>query len=70
MEGNKNGNGYAGKILKINLTKKEISIIDTAKYAEFGGGAGMGAAIFWDIAVVPGDWDMQDAFDPRNVISL
>ncbi len=63
-------NGYAGKILKINLTKKEVSIIDTAKYAEYAGGAGIGAAIFWDTAVVPGDWDMQDAFDPRNVISL
>lgn len=63
-------NGYAGKILKINLTSKEISSLDTARYEEFGGGAGMGAAIFWDLAVSPGDWDLQDAFDPRNVISL
>jgi aldehyde:ferredoxin oxidoreductase len=63
-------NGYAGKILKINLSTKEISAIDTARYEEFGGGVGMGAAIFWDLAVVPGDWDLQDAFDPRNVISL
>ncbi len=63
-------NGYAGKILKINLTKKEIGIIDTTQYEEFGGGVGMGAAIFWDLAVAPGDWDLQDAFDPRNVISL
>ena len=62
--------GYAGKILKVNLTTKDIGIIDTAKYEEFGGGVGMGAAIFWDLAVVPGDWDLQDAFDPRNVISL
>jgi aldehyde:ferredoxin oxidoreductase len=63
-------NGYAGKILKINLTTKEISKLDTAQYEEFGGGAGIGAAIFWDLAVAPGDWDLQDAFDPRNVISL
>jgi aldehyde:ferredoxin oxidoreductase len=63
-------NGYAGKILKINLTTKETGPIDTVKYEEFGGGVGMGAAIFWDLAVVPGDWDLQDAFDPRNVISL
>jgi aldehyde:ferredoxin oxidoreductase len=63
-------NGYAGKILKINLTTKEIGKLDTAQYEEFGGGIGMGAAIFWDLAVVPGDWDLQDAFDPRNVISL
>jgi aldehyde:ferredoxin oxidoreductase len=63
-------NGYAGKILKINLTTKTIEKIDTAQYEEFGGGIGIGAAIFWDLAVVPGDWDLQDAFDPRNVISL
>ena len=62
--------GYAGKILKLNLTTKEISRLDTAQYEEFGGGSGMGAAIFWDLAVAPGDWDLQDAFDPRNVISL
>jgi aldehyde:ferredoxin oxidoreductase len=63
-------NGYAGKILKINLTTKEIGRLDTAQYEDFGGGTGIGAAIFWDLAVAPGDWDLQDAFDPRNVISL
>jgi aldehyde:ferredoxin oxidoreductase len=62
--------GYAGKILKVNLTTKETSALDTAQYEEFGGGAGIGAAIFWDLAVAPGDWDLQDAYDPRNVISL
>ncbi len=64
------GNGYAGKILKINLTTKDIGTIDTARYEEWGGGVGMGAAIFWDLAIAPGGWDLQDAFDPRNVISL
>ncbi len=63
-------NGYAGKILKINLTTRTTDRIDTAQYEEYGGGIGIGAAIFWDLAVVPGDWDLQDAFDPRNVISL
>jgi aldehyde:ferredoxin oxidoreductase len=63
-------NGYAGKILKVNLSTREISTIDTAKYEEFGGGVGIAAAIFWDVAVEPGDWDLQDAYDPRNVISL
>ena len=62
--------GYAGKILRVNLTTKEISAIDTAKYEEYGGGYGMGTAIFWDLAVAPGEWDMKDAFDPRNVITL
>jgi aldehyde:ferredoxin oxidoreductase len=63
-------NGFAGKILRINLTTKTISTIDTARYAEFGGGFGIGAAIFWDLAVAPGEWDLQDAYDPRNVLSL
>ncbi len=45
--------GYAGKILRINLTTKETSQMDTARYEEFGGGYGMGAAIFWDLAVAP-----------------
>jgi aldehyde:ferredoxin oxidoreductase len=52
------------------LTTKEISSLDTSKYEEFGGGYGMGAAIFWDLAVAPGEWDLKDAYDPRNVISL
>jgi aldehyde:ferredoxin oxidoreductase len=63
-------NGYAGKILKINLTTKEVTRLDTAQYEEFGGGIGIGAALFWELVVAPGDWDLQDAFDPRNVISL
>ena len=47
-------NGYTGKILKINLTTREIGRIDTAQYEEFGGGVGISAAIFWDLAVQPG----------------
>ncbi len=63
-------NGYTGKILRINLTDKSISTIDTAKYEEFGGGYGMGTAIFWDLAVAPGEWDMKDPYDPRNVLPI
>ena len=63
-------NGYIGKILRVNLTTKEIGTIDTAKYEEFGGGYGIGAAIFWDLAVSPGEWDLKDAYDPRNVLPL
>ena len=63
-------NGYAGKILRINLSTKETGIIDTEQYEAFGGGYGIGAAIFWDICVAPGHWDLQDAFNPDNVISL
>ena len=40
--------GYAGKILSINLTNKSFSVLDTEKYEEFGGGNGMGSALFWE----------------------
>jgi aldehyde:ferredoxin oxidoreductase len=63
-------NGYAGKILRVNLTNKEISSFETARYEQYGGGYGIGAAIFWDQAVAPGEWNMRDPYDPRNVISL
>jgi aldehyde:ferredoxin oxidoreductase len=63
-------NGFTGKILRVNLTTKAISTIDTAKYEEFGGGYGIGTALFWDLAVAPGEWDLQDAYDPRNVLAI
>ena len=62
--------GYTGKILRVNLTEGRISSIETSKYREFGGGLGMGAAIFWDLCVAPGRWDPKDAFNPDNVITL
>ena len=62
--------GYAGKILRVNLTTKQISSIDTSRYEEYGGGYGIGTAIFWDLCVAPGGWDLQDAFDPRNIVTL
>jgi len=37
--------GYAGKILRINLTRKSVSTIDTGQYEEYGGGHGIGSAI-------------------------
>ncbi|NLD38206.1 MAG: hypothetical protein GX654_15190 [Desulfatiglans sp.] len=62
--------GFTGKILKVDLTSKKIVTIDTAKYEEFGGGYGTAIALFWDICVKPGDWDLQDAYDPRNIITI
>jgi aldehyde:ferredoxin oxidoreductase len=59
-------NGYAGKILRINLTTKAISTIDTSKYEQWLGGAGMGAAIFWDLCT---DKTVK-AYDPKNVVTL
>jgi aldehyde:ferredoxin oxidoreductase len=62
--------GFGGKLLVVNLTTGEIIKLDTAKYEKYGGGIGMGAALFWDFCVAPGEWDLQDAFDPRNMVSL
>ncbi len=62
--------GFAGKILLVNLTTKQISSLDSAKYEAYGGGHGTAAAVFWDLCVAPGDWDLQDAFDPKNAVML
>src|SRR4030042_1729171 len=59
--------GYTGKILRVNLTTKTISKIDTEKYEEFGGGHGIGSAVFFDLA---GDQLPFEAFDPRNLIIM
>ncbi len=62
--------GFAGKILLVNLTTKEIRALDTEKYEIYGGGHGTSTALFWEFCVAPGEWDLQDAFDPRNMVSL
>ena len=62
--------GFAGKILLVNLTNKEIKALDTEKYEAYGGGHGTSTALFWEYCVAPGDWDLHDAFDPRNMVSL
>ena len=58
--------GYTGKILRIDLTTKRVSTIDTKKYEEYGGGHGMGSAIFWDLCK---DKTIK-AFDPANVVTI
>jgi aldehyde:ferredoxin oxidoreductase len=62
--------GFAGKILLVNLTTKEIKALDTEKYEAYGGGHGTSTALFWEYCVAPGDWDLQDAFHPKNMVSL
>ena len=59
--------GYTGKILRVNLSDKSVSTIPTEKYVEFGGGHGMGSAIFFDLV---GDQLPFEAFDPRNLIIM
>ena len=48
QEGNKL-NGYTGSILRVNLKTRKISTIDTKKYEMWGGGHGIGSAIFFDL---------------------
>src|SRR5512134_1919399 len=59
--------GYTDKILRVNLTSKSVSTMDTAKYEEFGGGHGIGSAIFFDLV---GNQLPFEAFDPRNLIIM
>jgi len=59
--------GYTGKILRVNLTKKSLGTIDTGQYEEYGGGHGLGSAIFWDL--VGGQLPFS-ALDPRNVVTI
>ncbi len=59
--------GYTGKILRLNLTDKSKSIIETEIYEEFGGGHGIGSAIFFDLV---GGQLPFGAFDPRNIVTI
>ncbi len=59
-------NGYTGKILSIDLTAKKILTIPTEKYESWGGGHGMGSAIFFDLVKDK----TIDGFDPQNVVTL
>ena len=59
--------GYTGKILRINLSKKSVSTLATEKYEAFGGGHGIGSAIFWELA---GNQLPFGALDPRNVVTV
>jgi aldehyde:ferredoxin oxidoreductase len=58
--------GYAGKILRIDLTDRKTSTIDTKEYEQWVGGHGMGSAIFWDLVKDK----TINGFDPRNVITI
>lgn len=58
--------GYVGKILYVNLTDQTTEDIATADYQQFGGGHGIGAAIFWDRVKDK----TIDGFHPDNVVSF
>ncbi len=64
--------GYAGKILRVNLTDGSHRELATADYAQWVGGHGMGSAIFYDIAVGEKALDLAavDGFSAENVITI
>jgi aldehyde:ferredoxin oxidoreductase len=57
-----NNPGYAGKILRVNLSTGDITTVPTEDYAgRFLGGRGIALKMYWD-EVIP----QIDAFDPEN----
>ena len=58
--------GYTGKIVRINLTNRAVSTIDTKDYEHWGGGHGVGSALFWDIVKNKA----ISGFDPANVVTI
>jgi aldehyde:ferredoxin oxidoreductase len=59
-------NGYAGKILSLNLTEGKVSTIPINKYQHWMGGHGIGSAIFFDMVKDK----TIDGFDPANVVTM
>ena len=59
--------GYAGKILRLDLTQRKAIVLDTAKYADWGGGHGLGTALFWDFCK---DKTIKDGRHPANVCCI
>jgi aldehyde:ferredoxin oxidoreductase len=56
--------GYAGKILRVNLSDGKIDYLDTSGYAgRFLGGRGMAAKIYWDETTPD-----TKAFEPENCL--
>ncbi len=54
--------GYAGRLLKVDLSEGKIEHLETAPYVErFVGGRGLAAKLYWDL--VPPE---REAFDPEN----
>jgi aldehyde:ferredoxin oxidoreductase len=58
--------GYAGKILRIDLTNRKTRVFPTSDYAQWIGGHAMGSAVFFDLVK---DKSI-DGFDPANVVTI
>ncbi len=59
-------NGYAGNILRVNLTDRTTTTILTSDYEQWGGGHGIGSAIFFDLVKDKA----INGFDPGNIITI
>lgn len=59
--------GYAGKILYLDLSQGKVSVIATESYRSWGGGHGMGSALFWDFCK---DKTITDGRNPANVVCI
>jgi len=59
-------NGYAGKMLRLDLTERKVRTIPISDYEQWGGGHGMGSAIFFDLVKDK----TIDGFDPANVVTI
>jgi len=57
--------GYAGKILHLNLSDLSYEVVDMEPYMEFGGGHGLGSALFWDLCT---DKTITDGRHEKNVV--
>jgi aldehyde:ferredoxin oxidoreductase len=71
--------GFMGRIIRINLTTATVSYINTADYAKWGGGHGIGSALFFDIAIRENGLDLEKmnydsstdgGFNPGNVVTI
>ena len=59
--------GFTGNILHIDLSTEKIETLATEKYKRWGGGHGMGSALFWDFCK---DKSITDGRDPKNVVCI
>jgi len=57
---------WTGKILRVNLTTRQVTTINTEDYKEWVGGHGIGTAIFFDLVKDK----TVGAFDPGNVLVI
>lgn len=58
--------GFVGKILIIDLTAQTAETIDSTPYQQWGGGHGMGSALFWDFC----EDKTAGPFDEANIVTV